>query len=114
MIMGFGTAEKTPQDIITVLCDWTPFLVLTQAATSITAHSVSVDAQITGIDAGGFAGEFISFGNAGVTAADNGVTGLVHSITLSGGMLNAYSVVASTVTFNEGTQLTRAFQVDVR
>ena len=114
MIMGFGTAEKTPQDVITVLCDWTPFLVLTSGATSITAHSVAVDAEIAGIESGGFGGDFVSFGNAGVTAVDNGVTGVVHSVTLSGGMLCAYSVVASTVTFNEGTQLTRSFQVNVR
>jgi hypothetical protein len=114
VILGFGTAEKTPQDVITVSCDWTPFLALcTPGASSITAHSVAVDTEIAGIEVGGF-GDFLAIGNAGVIATDNGVAGLLHGVTLTGGMLWAYSVVALSVTFNDGTQLTRGFQVNVR
>ena len=114
MIIGFPPVAKTSSDIITILCDWTPFVALTQGATSITAHSVVVDAQIDGAPGGFGEFDFLAIGTAGVTAVDNGVTGFVQSVTLSGGMLYAFSVVALTVTFSDGTQLTRCFQASVR
>lgn len=115
MILGWPEVQKTPADVLTVACDWTPFLALTQGATSIAAHSVAVDAEILGgMGAGDF--DFVTVGSAGVVAVDAGVSGVVQSVTLSGGMLHAYSMVALTATFNDagGTTLTRAFQVNVR
>jgi len=113
MILGWPAVEKTPQDVLTVALDWTPFISLTQGATSITAHSVSVDAQVIGAQGWGDF-DFITVGSANVIAIDNGVTGFVQSVTLSQGLLLAYSIVALTVTFDDGTQLTRCFQVNVR
>lgn len=115
MILGWPTVQKTPQDVVTVACDWTPFIILTQGATAITAHSVSVDAEILGgMGYGDF--DFITVGAAGVVAIDAGVSGLVQTVTLTAGMLYAYSMIALTATFNDagGTTLTRAFQVNVR
>ncbi len=115
MIVGWPEVQKTPQDGLTVACDWAPFLCLTQGATAITAHCVSVDAEILGgMGSGDF--DVVTVGSAGVVAADAGVSGFVHSVTLTGGMLCAYSMVALTATFNDSpaTTLTRAFQVNVR
>lgn len=115
MILGFPTARKTPQDVITVACDWTRFLPLTQGATSIVSHSIAVDLDIPDAAIGGFGdSDFITIGTAGVTAVDGGVVGFVQSVQLSGGLNYAYSIVALTVTFNEGTQLSRSFKVLVR
>ncbi len=113
MILGWPEVQKAPSDVLTVACDWTPFLALTRGATAIAAHSVAVDAEILG---GSGAGDFdlVTVGFAGVGAADAGVAGLVHSVTLTGGLLNAYSLVALTATFNDSSSLTRAFQVNVR
>ncbi len=113
MIIGWPPVEKTPGDVLTVSLDWTPFLALTQNATSITAHSVAADSELT--DDPGFGdADFVSIGTAGVIAADNGVTGMQHGVTLSGGSFRAYSIVSLTATFNDGTVLTRSFQVNVR
>jgi uncharacterized membrane protein len=115
VILGWPEVQKTPADVLTVACDWTPFLVLTKGATAIVAHSVSVDSELLGgMGAGDF--DFVTVGAAGVGAVDAGVSGLVHSVTLTAGMLYAYSMVALTATFNDaaGTILTRAFQVNVR
>lgn len=113
MIIGWPGVQKTPSDVLTVACDWTPFLPLTRAATSITAHSVAVDSEILGgMGAGDF--DLVTVGFAAVGATDAGVVGFVHSVTVTGGMLAAYSMVALTATFSDGTQLTRCFQCDVR
>ena len=115
MIIGWPEVQKTPSDVLTVSCDWSPFLALTRRAAAITAHSVSADAEILG---GMGSGDYdcVTVGAAGVVASDAGVSGLIHSVTLSGGLLQAYSMIALTATFDDacGTTLTRAFQVTVR
>jgi hypothetical protein len=110
MIKGWRDIQKASADVVTVDIDWTPFL--PEAASAIAAHSVSVDV-IDWFEVG-FGDDLNVVGTAGVVAVDDGVDGLEQRVTLSGGEVNAFSMLVMSVTFDDGTQLNRALQVNVR
>jgi hypothetical protein len=107
-ILAFQDAQKTPNDIIVVECDWSPML---PANAVVVSHSVQTEPG----DLTEYAfNESIPPGLAMVTSEDAGMTGLLQKVKLSGGNLGCYSIISCRVVLEDGTDKTRSFMAQVR
>ena len=108
MIEAWPPVQKSPSDVKIVAIDWTALLA---PGASIASHSVAVDINNT---PDYYYGDDVTFSFGGVTAVDQGVSGLVQTIKLSAGVIDEYSTVYATVGLADGSNLTRCFRVLVR
>lgn len=93
-VLAFADVVKAPADVETVSLDWSALAPTGQ--TSFDTHSVAV-----------------TCGDVTVQDTTSGTT-LVQKVKVSAGTCGLRSVVEATVTFADGTTLTRGFEVIVR